>query len=99
MGAADTMTHNGLLTIQEIQNELGHGDGSTASIQYGKFYTWLMEPQARSTPKSATYKANWKKFDLDHDGRISLGELEYAVAEWLGEDKSIRAAPPKAAPL
>jgi hypothetical protein len=82
MKTCDTMVHNGELTLQELQNELGHGSFTTSSIRFGEFYTWLMSPQTGATK---TLRANWKKFDANRDGSISLGELEYAVSEWLGE--------------
>jgi hypothetical protein len=88
MQTSDTMINNGLLTIQELQNELGHGRRTTGSIRFGSFYTWMMSPQRRST-RTSQGKANWKKFDVDRDGRLTLNELEYAVWEWLGEDQRI----------
>eukprot|EP00928_Gymnodinium_smaydae_P069774 TRINITY_DN5349_c0_g1_i2.p1 TRINITY_DN5349_c0_g1~~TRINITY_DN5349_c0_g1_i2.p1 ORF type:complete len:1308 (+),score=235.32 TRINITY_DN5349_c0_g1_i2:336-3926(+) len=85
MNAADTMSRNGRLTITELQNELGQGNHTISSRRFGDFFDWLMAPgQARPRSRTTT-RMQFKRFDGNHDGAISLVELELAVAEYLGD--------------
>lgn len=72
MKAADRLNRNGQLAITELQAFLG--SGTVASRRFGGFLDWLMSDNGR----------RFRRFDQDHDGTISMSELQQAVASFLG---------------
>eukprot|EP00928_Gymnodinium_smaydae_P089125 TRINITY_DN73129_c0_g1_i1.p1 TRINITY_DN73129_c0_g1~~TRINITY_DN73129_c0_g1_i1.p1 ORF type:complete len:2014 (-),score=235.11 TRINITY_DN73129_c0_g1_i1:34-5529(-) len=85
MSIADSMARNGRLTVTELQNELGHGEHTLGSRLFGDFFDWMMKPERKQRLHSSVSQSNFERFDANHDGAISVGELRMAVSEYLQE--------------
>jgi len=79
MEAADGIVRNGQLSISELQAFLG--EGTVGGHQFGHFMNWLLASGSR----------RFYHWDSDHDGSISLEELEGAVKAYLDEAVSASA--------
>merc|ERR1712070_506237 len=73
MWAADRMGRNGQLSLSELQAFLGAG--TTANRRFGAFLDWFTSDRA----------VRFRQWDRDHDGVITMAELQGAVQAFLAE--------------
>merc|ERR1719409_1582779 len=85
MDAADRHARNKELTLVELSTFLG--DGTLGGHRFGHFREWMLSDAGRE----------FKRFDKNRNGTISMAELQRAVQVFLNDDAL--AAPTSPAPV